>query len=185
MRIFFITTKINFTTAGGSVPDLDQKARILGELGNEVTVITAFSNANSGHENVPYRVIEEQIPARDLLGIQRGILKILRRYENDADIFYIDGQVFLYGAGWYRLTGGRTPVVAFFNRELVCWPENISIFTERLSLLARCKKRLRAWLERRIGMPIASKIDLLTFTSPMLEKAYTDFGLRKDPRAFF
>ena len=61
MRIVFITSKLNFETAGGSVLDLHLKAKSLLELGHEVTVVTAFSRANKINQPLPYTVKEEDI----------------------------------------------------------------------------------------------------------------------------
>lgn len=181
MKICFVTSKLNFETAGGSVADLDLRARAFQELNNEVKVITVFSKANR-YSRLPYDVIEENIKSKRLLGIQWGVFRILRTYSKEADIFYIDGHSFLYGAGLYRLLGGRVPVAACFNRELVCWPENISSFFESgkrsANLLGSYKKKIRWCVEKYASTPIANNLDLVTFTNPYLKKAYWDFGLR-------
>src|SRR6266568_3651541 len=101
MRIVLITSKLNFKTAGGSVMDLHLKAKGLVDLGHTVTVVTAFSDNNIFAGELPYRVCEEMNYYRGLCGIQYHGLRILRKYEKDADAFYIDGQTFLYAGGLY------------------------------------------------------------------------------------
>src|SRR3989339_29442 len=98
MKIYFITSKLNFKTSGGSIEEFDLMMRTLIELGNEVVAVTAFSEANNIPHALPYQVIEENIPRRGLLGIQEGIFKLLKKYEHDADFFHVDGHLFLYGA---------------------------------------------------------------------------------------
>src|SRR3989344_7506907 len=121
MKIVMLTSKLNFKTAGGSVMDLHLKAKGLVDLGHDVTVVTAFSHVNVIEEKLPYRVHEEAVTARGLLGIQYHAFRILRKYEMSADAFYIDGQIFIYGGGIYRLLRGKIPVVAFFNSRLNVW----------------------------------------------------------------
>src|SRR3989344_2067394 len=177
MRAVLVTSKLNFETAGGAVLDLHWKAKRLVELGHDVTVVTAFSRANLAVPELPYKVREENIaPLGDLLSIQRGVYWILKKYENEADVFYVDGHIFLYGAGLYRLTGGKTPVAAFFNVRLNSWRP------ARQSALAVHKKRslwqaVRWWIERAIGVPAANRIDAFIFNTPHLAALYYGFGI--------
>src|SRR3989344_3823305 len=124
MRIIGITTKLNFKNAGGSSDENDLLFRSLQELGNTVTVITAYSSLNNIQQRPPYTLIQEDIRTKTQFGIQRGIFRLLRKYEKDADYFHVDGHIFLYGAGVYRLLGGKVPVAAMFNREQIAWPDN-------------------------------------------------------------
>ena len=185
MKIFFITSKLNFVKAGGSIEEFDVMIRNLIGLGNDVTVVTFFSHSNDIPEQLPYRVIEEWSVSRRLWGIQRDIFRVLRKYERQADFFHVDGHLFLYGAGLYRRLGGRVPVSAFFNRELEVFPENISTLfpQKRPSLLYRFKRSVRRAIERHAGMPLANGMDIVMFTNPLLRQAYENLGLRKDPRA--
>jgi len=183
MRVFFITTKLNFETSGGSVADIHLKARILKEQGYDVTVVTAFSRFDKINKDLPYNVMQEYMESRGLIGIQRGVYNIIKKYQHQADVFHIDGQVFLYGAGFYRMMGGRVPVVAFFNHRLNCMGDPSSVYQKiswHIELLKWAKKKLRFFLEHRIGVIIANKIDAFIFNTPLLEKLYVDFGLKKE-----
>ncbi|MFH1393014.1 MAG: glycosyltransferase [Patescibacteria group bacterium] len=181
MRIIFITPKLNFKTSGGSVFEYDLLVRTIKELGHDIKVVTAYSDANIIEEPLPYEVIEEQLRARRLLGIQWGVFKLLKKYASQADFFYLDGHFFLYGAGLYRLAGGLVPVGAFFNRELIAWPEDISDLAgvAQKNYFTKAKEKLRWCIEKYLGMPLASHMDIFCFTNPYLEKAYLDFGLNK------
>lgn len=185
MRIFFITPKINFKTIGGSLIEYDLMIRTLMKLGNQVTVVTAFSYANAMTEGLSYKIIEENIMARGLLGIQKGIFEILRKYSDRADFFYVDGQVFLYGAGLYRRFGGKVPISAYFNRELVCWPDGEANFISQDNIFVRMKKIIRFYIEKYAGTPLANGIDLMLFTNPYLRKTYENFGLRPKASQIF
>ncbi len=83
MRITFVTTKINFERAGGSVPDLDLKVRDMQRLGADVRVVTVFSEKNQSLSELPYPVTEEFTPNKALPALQWNILKVLRKYEKE------------------------------------------------------------------------------------------------------
>lgn len=177
MKIFLITSKLNFETAGGSVMDLHLKAKGLSNLGHKVMVVTAFSNANIINQELPYEVKEEYINSTGLLGIQYGVYHIIKKYEAYADVFYIDGHIFLYGAGIYRLFGGKVPITAFFNVRLNCWADMQDNIVA--SGLKKIKKKFRILLEHRIGVPIANKLDAFIFNTPHVAELYYNFGFDK------
>ena len=187
MRVILITSKLRFeddgSPIGGSVIDLHLKARGLVELGYEVTVVTAFSNANCMTVALPYRVEERLIGNRGLLSLQRGIYAFLKEFESKTDVFYIDGHMFLYGAGLYRLCGGRVPIVGFFNIRLNAWADT-SGDTARPPLYRRIRKTLRHALERLVGAPIANRLDAFIFNTPQVQTLYHRFGIgRGKPNA--
>lgn len=179
MRIIFLTSKLNFISSGGSIGEFDLKFRTLQKFGESVRVITAFSDNNSNLGGLPYDVIEEHISSTRLLTILWGSYKILKKNEGQADVFHVDGHLFLYGAGLYRALGGKTPISAFFNRELTCWPLSNSDLFIRMAdnALRRAKKKIRWLIEKNIGMWLANHIDWLSFTNPVLQKCYETFGL--------
>lgn len=179
MRVILITSKLNFVTAGGSVADLHLKAKGLVELGHDITVITAFSRANNIDQTLPYKVIEENITSGRLLDIQYGAYKILKKYAPKADAFYIDGHIFLYGGGIFRIFGGKKPIIAFFNIRLNCWGDTQGNETNP-SFLKLIKKKIRYWIEKIIGVPIANKLDAFIFNTPMVENLYVKWGFNKD-----
>ena len=151
MRIGLITTKLNFKTGGGSVTDLHLKAKGLAELGHEVFVVTTRSAANSIEGKLPYKVYEENIEARNFIKLQYQAYRLIKQYENKAEVFYIDGNNFLYGAGFYKLSGGKIPIAAFFNMKLNCWrdPE-----MKAENFFFRVKRKFRFFLEHRLGNPV-------------------------------
>lgn len=179
MHFFLITSKLNFETAGGSVADLHLKARGLVELGHQVTVITAFSRANKINRELPYAVIEENINSGRLLAIQYGVYKILKKYSKKADAFYIDGHIFLYGGGLYRIFGGQKPIAAFFNIRLNCWGDTQGNITNP-SIFKKIKKKIRYTLEHQIGVKIANRLDAFIFNTPQVENLYMTWGFNKN-----
>lgn len=183
MRIVLITSKLKFedngSPVGGSVVDLHLKARGLVELGHEVSVVTAFSNEDRIPRALPYTVFQRKIKKRGLLSLQFGVHAFLKEFESRADVFYIDGHMFLYGGGAYRLLGGNVPVAGFFNVRLNLWAD-ASGNTLRPPLLKRLKKSLRFLIERWIGVPIAKHLDAFIFNTPHVQSMYRDFGIGRD-----
>ncbi len=186
MRIVFITSKLNFKLGGGSTGEIDILARTLQSFGNTVTIVTAFSNLNCFLEPVPYKVIEENLNVARQLSIQTKVYSLLEKYAKEADIFHVDGHIFLYGAGLYRLLCGEVPVVALYNRELTAWPENVSSLLSAVpedSFLKALKKKTRAAIEQYGLMHVANAIDLHAFTNPVLRDSYRDFGMVTDSKS--
>lgn len=182
MRIVLITSKLNFepdgSPVGGSVVDLHLKAKGLSELWHDITVVTAFSDADRIPCALPYKVFERRILSRTLIGLQRGVYALLKEFEHNADIFYIDGHMFLYGGGAYRMRGGKVPVVGFFNIRLNAWADTGGTMI-RPSLYRRAKKKVRFFLEQTFGAPIANHLDAYIFNTPQVQKLYHDFGVGK------
>src|SRR3989344_145322 len=165
MRIGFLTTKINFEGAGGSVPDLDCKVRLLRKAGHEVYVLTLFSEKN-GYSDLPYPVYERRIVGKKTwLTVQREIFAALRAYGDKTDVFHVEGH-FLYGASLYRILGGK-PLVVFYNREMTAWESGTGF-----------RASLRRIAEKILCGTLGSVADQHYFTTPFLAQMYADFGLR-------
>ena len=157
--------------------DLHLKAKGLVDLGHDVSVITGFSQNNIIKEHLPYKIFEEKIPYRGLLGIQYAGYHILKKYQTSADIFYIDGQIFIYAGGLFRIFGGKRPVVPFFNVRLNCMANTSgNIEQNSLSIQKRLKKKLRLWLEGTLGVLIANKNSTFIFNTPHVQEIYRKFG---------
>ncbi|MDD4901334.1 MAG: glycosyltransferase [Patescibacteria group bacterium] len=186
MKIFVITPKLDFLTAGGTTDEYDLAYRTLQEMGHEVSVFTTCPKANNIPYKLPYNVFEEGIGSRRMLGIQKGVFKILKKYADRADAFFIDGQVFLYGAGFYRMLGGKVPVAAYFNRELIAWPANVSslLAPQKENPLKRLKRRIRFYFERYLLMPLTNYLDIIGFSNPRLMEKYGEFGMKTNDRCF-
>ena len=180
MNIYFITSKLNFRTSGGSIEEFDFVVRSLLQSGHKLTVVTSYSSRNDIPEPLPYPVIEEEIGTSGLLGMQSAIYKLLKKYEHSADIFLVDAHLFMYGAGLYRLLGGKKPVAAFVNQYLMCWPQYFSSYFPQptVSFPRRIKRALRFNIEKYIGMVLANNVDIYAFVSPTLRKMYENFGIR-------
>ncbi len=186
MKIYFITSKLNFRKAGGSVEEIDYIIRNLINLGHQVTVVTAFSKNNDIPDPLPYPLKEEFFTSRGLVGMQVEVFNVLKKYSKEADFFLIDAHNFMYGAGMYRLLRGRVPVGGFVNQFLTCWQPYISSFFPQTKegIFTKTKKKVRWLIEKHIGLRFANRVDIFAYVSPTLRKTYEDFGMRKSERDF-
>lgn len=174
MRLTFIAFKYNFESGGGASFELDAKIRSLLKFGHTAQVVTLFSTQNNFPANLPYKVIQNHTHGTRLITIQKQVVKVLREYQNETDVFLVDGQ-FGYGSGYYRWRGGQAPVLVHFNRELSSFPASTRKFLSAPSFLF--KQKVRFLLERVLLFPILNKNNLFTFTSPVLQNLYVSYGL--------
>ena len=187
MKIYFVTSKMkNINTAAGSVIELTYMMKELVKLGNDVSCVTVFSRFNDLTEAPPFKLIEEHVLSPHLLPIHWNVFKILKKYENNCDIFHIDGQ-FMYGGGLYRLLGGKRPVFAHLIRPPLVMDEYVSpIFQGRLrtqrfspnAFLGAIKKKIRWCIDRFILMRLASRVDFVSGINPLLNRVHYKFGLK-------
>lgn len=179
MRIVFITSKLNFKKSGGSIEEIDFIIRTLQKLGNQVTVVTAYSQHNDLPANLPYPVIEERLPGSGLFSIGWGGRALLKKYSPQADFFHVD-HLFLYAAGAYKVLGGEVPVAVFFNMFLTCWPQYESSLFPRMrrDWRRRIKEKIRWHVEHTLGMWLANHAEVFSVVSPTLRAMYREFGLK-------
>ncbi len=184
MDIIFVTSKLNFETAGGSIEEIDYLIHNLIKLGHKITVVTAYSSRNIIPKELPYRVIEENIGTNSMIGMQRAIYKIFHKYQDEADFFLFDTHRFLYGAGFYRLVGGRVPVGGFVNQWLYCFPQYFSSYfsQKRDNIPTKIKRKLRWIIERYLGRIFASKVDIYAYVSPFAQRVFEEFWENHRPQ---
>lgn len=192
MKIYFVTSKMkNINTAAGSVIMLRFIMKELIKLGNDVTCVTVFSRFNDLAETTPFKLIEEHVASSHLLPIHWNVFKILKKHENDCDIFHIDGQ-FMYGGGLYRLLGGKRPVFANLIRPPLVMDEYISpIFQGQagdrgfslMRFLIDIKKKIRWFIDRFILTRLASRVDFVSAINPLLNRVHYKFGLKPAAQA--
>jgi len=173
MKILFLTTKLDFVSGGGSTIDRHNKALSLMPFGCEVKIITVFSKANKLKEKMPYQIFQENISYGNFFQFHRSIKSILEKYEQEADVYYIDGHIFSFGAGQYKKQSAR-PVIGHFDN----YPP--ILFNTEPSLITRSKLILRKYIERTFLLQTYNLLDLFTFPSPIIRDIYIDFGLEQN-----
>ena len=170
MRVTFLTSKLNFVNGGGSNFCRHNKSIFLQNHGCEVKIITVFSDRNKFVAKPSYKILEENINYDNLFHFHKSIKAILKKYEEQTDIYHVDGHIFLYGAGLYKKQGGKLTIAHFDN----LFPE---IFSSGSGWFYRMKLFLRKCFIKTFLLKTMNSLDLLTFGSPILRDKYRDFGL--------
>jgi len=179
MKIYLFTSKLNFKTSGGSVTDFHLKAKGLKEAGYKVTAVTVYSQSNFIDFPLPYDLKEEITLTKNYFGIQKSFFSFLKKYENQADVFYVEGHSYIFSAIFYKLLGGKVPIIAFFNFKLNSIEDNLSL-SKSSNLFKYFKSKFKYYLEYLFGRLFANKIDKYIFNTPMLEKIYLNRGYPKE-----
>jgi len=166
MRIHFLVRSLRQEGAGSHQNALSY-IRYLQERGHSVTV-HAVNAASFNNPPADIRVIAH---AKEKLGLIEGntfITKLLFTHEKDADIFFLYGVDFIWGAGRYRKSGGATPVAVYLDTCLS------TMDTGRALSIAYYVKRL-VW-EKLFGMRDAAGVDTYIAASPFIKEMYTHSG---------
>ncbi len=117
MKIAFIDTKLK----GATYYKLNLYALKLVELGHEVSVITLSKPPDGYPENLPYPIISESLnPIHFDRNFRIHLLRVLRKYEKQADVYHINRSWLASGAALYRRLGGKVPVVVGLDWYSFC-----------------------------------------------------------------
>lgn len=186
MNVTFIVTKLDLN-GGGEKFDILLTAQALQENGHRVRVITVFSELNNISQAVNFSVSEERAKSKGLIALQILVVRILKKYAAQTDIFYLIGSSFIFGSGWYRLfTSHSKPVVAHLNgyanfaeayfKQAPLWPPKY--LNDATGLVRGAKHKIRLFLERSIGVYLVNKLDAITIMSEATAYYYRRAGIR-------
>lgn len=126
---------------------------------------------NAPSFNNPPADIQIVAHSKEKLGLIEGnkfITKLLCTHEKDADIFFLYGVDFIWGAGRYRKNGGTTPAAVYLDTCLSSMDTG-----QRLSTIYYVKRLL--W-EKLFGMRDAVWVDAYIAASPFIKDIYVHFG---------
>ena len=182
MNILFVTPKINMD-GGGSNSNTDLRIKTLLSSGHRIKVVTLFSDYNKLPRQNPYEIIPYYRKPRLWFFVNLFVYKILKKYDRETDLFYIDGPQFLWGAGLYKLFG-KKPIILHLNvLPYVVLEHGTRLYPEdsvKISLLKKIKFWLRAKIIGYIDIILGGKIDSLTCTSPIIREQCIHFGFNKN-----
>ncbi len=175
MRITFLMTKLNFVTGGGSQFERYIKARKLSELGCDIKFITAFSYKNKFSGPYPFKVFEENLyPSKmSFFKFHKAVSNILKKYESETDIYYVDGHAFLFGAGLYRKNKGKTTVAHF---EGYSFPTGLT----KVKIGKRIKHVLIKYLEKSFLSYWENSLDAFFVVSKFTRDIFIERGLKRN-----
>ena len=184
MRITFLTTQINLKTGGGSNISPHLKACAMQKLGHLVKMITLFPEKNSFIDKPPYSVIESSTRLKNWLMLQIKIFFVLKKYENDCDIFAFEGEHFIWGIGLYKMLRGKNPALLHFNGPIFSIYEHGATYNAKTipkkSFRSKTSSYLRIKFEKNIGVKLANNIDFFTADSPLIKKWHEEFGFKPE-----
>lgn len=175
MRVHFFVRTLNERQGGGSHHNAIFFIRALRERGHEV-VVHAFEQRN----NEPPADISLTAHSGSGLRVPAGrdyLADILQECQKDADVFFLYGVDFAWGAGAYRRRGGTTPVVVYLDTYLyslgLMRDDAFSWWQHTVYRL----KRL-AWDTLR-GLKDARAVDVFCAVSPFVKDAHVRLGFPK------
>ena len=143
-------------------------------------MITLFPEKNAFLEKPPYSVTESPTKFKNWLMLQLKIFFVLKKYEKGCDVFAFEGEHFIWGAGLYRLLGGKTPILLHFNGPIFAIYENGTTYKAEYPPKKSIKAKISSWLrmifEKKIGLRWANNIDIFTAYSPLIKNWHGNFG---------
>src|SRR3989338_1307589 len=192
MKIAFVEYFLNLQLEGGSMFSLDLYAKELTKRGHDISVITIISSKNDlgESEKKPYRMIEENIDNSNPIKTDHEAQGILKKYEDQFDVYHVHNPWLLTAAAAYRKNGGNTPVVVDMNTYMFC--TNFALMDGNCHKNCRTYERvmhsdlpflkkimsipIRAYQQK--GLELTKKyIDMYFPVSPFAEKIFTEYGL--------
>ena len=181
MNIIFIAPKINLS-GGGSNSNTDLRIKTLKESGHNVKIVTLFSKYNKLPEKNPYEIIPYNKKPKRWIFVNFFVFRILKKYQKEADLFYLDGPQFLWGAGFYRLFG-KKPIMIHLNvLPYAILEHGTGLYAEK-DIKIPLVKKIKFWIRSKIGGYIdiyfSNKMDGLTCTSPIIREQCIEFGLKE------
>lgn len=178
MKIKYLTTKLNLIKGGGANHALDVLARSLIGNGHEVKVITAFSKSNA-FENLPYEVLAENMTSTHPRKNIPEIYAILKKYEDDTDVYILDAHFFMWGGAFYKKQGGKSKLIA----DIFSFLESMNLFSEAGRPM-NITRKIGLAIQRLWEIFVAKKnlkfIDWFIYSSPVNILPYKKFGLPND-----
>lgn len=175
MKIKYLTTKLNLIKGGGANRAIDLMVRSLIQNGHEVKVVTAFSKSNA-FENLSYEVLQENMTSTHPRKNIAEIVAVLKKYEDDTDVYILDAHFFMWGAAYYKKTGGKSKVVAYIFSFL----ESMNLFSEAGRPM-NIRRAVGLFVQKLWEMFIAKKnlkfIDWFIYQSPVNILPFKKFGL--------
>jgi glycosyltransferase involved in cell wall biosynthesis len=189
MKIIVIMNKLNMS-GGGENHDVYMKVRALQERGHDVVFVTMFSEHNNIPKDFSIPVIPEHASGRGVLGLQRYIVAILKKYAAQTDIFYVVSNTFMIGAGWYCMRARRhkrKPVVIDINgyagfvqdyyKKEPLYPRASTSYEK--NMISRIKHAARIVIERTLGVYLVNHIDSIIMISRATASYYIHAGVHE------
>jgi glycosyltransferase involved in cell wall biosynthesis len=153
-------------------------------------VITLSPDLNAFPANLPYRVVVENPVFGNKLDMKYvltlNLYRILRKYENEVDIYHIWGPLLLLGGIVYRMLRGKKHVVAYLNNVYFFCTQPDLINAEcykHCGLMSQIKHRRENLVSKALSLPFRAfehfirissinKLDAFIAPSPLVAEVY-------------
>lgn len=173
MRVHFFVRTLNEAKGGGSHYNAIQYVRFLRKRGHEVAAHVFYDSGNAFPEDIT-PVVHRGF-GRSVIGERDYLAELLKKYEPDADVFFLYGVDFMWGGGRYRRRGGAIPAVVYIDAYLPSMGR-----VHLASLKERIYRYKRLVWDKFFGLRDARYIDRFLPCSPYIGSVYAAFGLPKD-----
>jgi glycosyltransferase involved in cell wall biosynthesis len=160
---------------GGAEVQAKRRAEGLVKTGLSVTVISFDRNGGKKEEIIDgVKVIKYDVITHTakMLSLSLPVVKALRKNEKETQLYHIYNVHPLAGAGLYRMTGGRNPIIATLENFGGYCPTSTAIY-KKCDLLCRysCLSDFsRSTGEKVLSMPYAGIYPLLTSLTKKIDK---------------
>jgi starch synthase len=178
MKIALVAPTYPPTQTGGAEVSMKLLAEGLRERGNEVIVLVFDGDRRvdervSGVRVIRYRHIKGLTDRAQPLTLLPLIVRAMKQWQSEVDLFHVYNVFPLPGAGMYKLLGGKKPVVATFNAYAgfcplshgLC-PSNNCSFIQR----TRCLFEARGITEKMLSIPYSAAYPILIGLAKMSDK---------------
>jgi glycosyltransferase involved in cell wall biosynthesis len=180
---------------GGANESLHLMAERISKRGNRVAVLTFNSSMNNLPKDPSYNLIEpEEEHLGTRVGVNYRVFQLLKKYEDEFDIFHIFRPITLPGAGIYKTKGGTTPVVGRLNSyTMFCTNMNemrgdcykrcntTAKFNHSPKPLSKKLAKIPSYFSRTVLEPqYVNHIDQFFAISPAAKDVYQSIGLNED-----
>lgn len=173
MRLAIHALRFSPSLGKGASESLALFIRGFRQHGIESTLYTYYSEDNS-YEKKPCEMHEENFKG-SYLALQRRIA--LRMRESGADVHLLFGPSVMWAGGFYKRTGGQSPVAIFINNYTPgMMLHGASPGENKLSYLFH-RIQWYAW-EKLIGVRAVRGVETFIFDSPVIAEIYGRFGYR-------
>ncbi len=174
MRIHFFVRTLDDKTGGGSHYNSIAYIRALRKAGHTVTVHVLYKVGSNFFPDDITPIVHEAF-GLSFLKEKKYLTEVLKKYDNDADVFFLYAVEFLWAGGAYRRQGGKIPVVVYMDSYL---PSMSCLPFESWKNKKYHYKRL-PW-DKTLGLRDGRYIDRFLPCSPAIGEEYIRFGFPKD-----
>jgi len=172
MKVHFFLRTLNEVSGGGSHYNAIAYIRALRRRGHEVSVHVFYNRGNQFPQDIVPEVHEGW--ALGVVGERDYLVELLRRYEPQADAYFLYGVDFIWAGGRYRRRGGKVPAGVYIDGYLS------SMGLVHAASWRDTWYRYKRWVWDKMALADARHLDRFLPCSPYIGEVYKSFGFPKE-----